>query len=154
MNAFVRTYGNKDATTYIGDNSDPKNTRIRSTQEELRFLFRAKVMNPKFNDGLMEHGYNGAAEMAKITEYTMAWDATSDIAEDWMYDALADKYLFDEKVHEWMNEMNPYATMNILNTLQEAIGRGMWNASEEYLEKLKEMLMQMDELMEELTDRR
>jgi hypothetical protein len=30
----------------------------------------------------------------------------------------------------------------------------MWNASEEYLEKLKEMLMQMDELMEELTDRR
>ena len=154
MNAFVRTYGNKDATTYIGDNSDPKNTRIRSTQEELRFLFRAKVMNPKFNDGLMEHGYNGAAEMAKITEYTMAWDATSDIAEDWMYDALADKYLFDEKVHEWMNEVNPYATMNILNTLQEAIGRGMWNASEEYLEKLKEMLMQMDELMEELTDRR
>ncbi len=154
MNAFVRTYGNQDATTYIGDNSDPKNTKIRSTQEELRFLFRAKVMNPKFNNGLMEHGYRGASEMAKITEYTMAWDATSGIAENWMYNALADEYLFNKDVHNWMNDVNPYATMNILNTLQEAIGRGMWNASDEYLDKLKEMFIEMEEMIEELTDRR
>ena len=154
MNAFVRTYGNQNATTYIGDNSDPKNTKVRSTQEELRFLFRAKVMNPKFNNGLMEHGYRGASEMAKITEYTMAWDATSDIVEDWMYNALADGYLFDKDIHEWMNEVNPYATMNILNTLQEAIGRGMWDASEEYLNKLKEMFIEMEEMIEEMTDRK
>jgi cobaltochelatase CobN len=92
--------------------------------------------------------------MAKITEYTMAWDATSGIAENWMYNALADEYLFNKDVHNWMNDVNPYATMNILNTLQEAIGRGMWNASDEYLDKLKEMFIEMEEMIEELTDRR
>ena len=154
MNAFVRVYGKKDAVTYMGDNSDPKKTRIRSTQEELRFLFRSKVTNPKFNRGLMEHGYRGASEMAKITEYTMAWGATSDIAEDWMYEALADTYLKDKEVHDWMNDVNPYAVMNILNTLFEAIRRGLWNATEEYEGLLKEMYLEAEERLEDLTDRR
>lgn len=153
MNAFVRAYGQKDFVSYMGDNSDPKKTKIRGTQEELRFLFRSKVTNPKFNNGLMEHGYRGASEMAKITEYTMAWGATSGIAEDWMYDTLVDTYLKDEKVLEWMDDVNPYAVMNILNTLHEAIDRGLWNASDEYREFLKDLFIKTEERIEELTDR-
>ena len=153
MNAFVRTYGKKDAVTYMGDNSDPKKTKIRSTKEELRFLFRSKVTNPKFNAGLMEHGYRGASEMAKITEYTMAWGATSDIAEGWMYEALVDTYLRDEKVHEWMDDVNPYAVMNILNTLYEAIRRGLWDATDEYKDFLDKMFEKAEERIEEITDR-
>ena len=153
MNAFVRTYGRPDAVSYMGDNSDPKKTKLRSTQEELRFLFRSKVTNPKFNAGLMEHGYRGASEMAKITEYTMAWGATSGIAEDWMYEALVDTYLKDEEVREWMKDVNPYAVMNILNTLLGAERRGLWNASEDYLDFLKEMYMDIEERIEEITDR-
>ena len=151
MNAFVRTYGQKDAVTYMGDNSDPKKTKIRSTKEELRFLFRSKVTNPKFNAGLMEHGYRGASEMAKITEYTMAWGATSGIAEDWMYEALVDTYLKDKDVHEWMDDVNPYAVMNILNTLYEAIDRGLWNATDEYKEFLDRMFEKAEERIEEIT---
>ena len=153
MNAFVRTYGQKDAVSYMGDNSDPKKTKLRSTKEELRFLFRSKVTNPKFNAGLMEHGYRGASEMAKITEYTMAWGATSDIAEDWMYEALVDTYLRDEKVHEWMDDVNPYAVMNILNTLYEAIRRGLWDATDEYKDFLDKMFEKAEERIEEITDR-
>ncbi len=153
MNAFVRTYGRADAVTYMGDNSDPSKTKIRSTQEELRFLFRSKVTNPKFNNGLMEHGYRGAAEMAKITEYTMAWGATSDIAEDWMYEALTDTYLRNKDIHEWMDDVNPYAVMNILNTLYQAIDRGLWNATDEYKEFLDEIYMKAEARIEEVTDR-
>ncbi len=153
MNSFVRVYGRQDAVSYMGDNSDPKRTKVKSTQEELRFLFRSKVTNPKFNNGLMEHGYRGASEMAKITEYTMAWGATSAITEDWMFDALADTYLKNKDIHEWMDDVNPYATMNILNTLLQAIERGLWDASEEYKELLKEMYLETEERIEEITDR-
>jgi cobaltochelatase CobN len=153
MNSFVRTYGRQDALTYMGDNSDPKKTRIRSTQEELRFLFRSKVTNPKFNNGLMEHGYRGASEMAKITEYTMAWGATSGITEDWMYESLVDTYLRDKNVHDWMDDVNPYAVMNILNTLMEAINRGLWDATQEYRDLLEEMYIDAEERIEELTDK-
>ena len=152
MNAFVRAYGRKDAVTFMGDGSDPKRTKVRSTKDELRFVFRSKVLNPKFINGLKEHGYRGAAEMANITEYTMAWGATSDAAEDWMYEGLTDKFL-DEDTRKWMEEVNPYAEMNILNRLQEAIDRGLWNASEEYRQKIKDLYLESEERIEELTDR-
>lgn len=154
MNAFVRAYGRKDAVTMMGDGSDPKKARVRDTRAELQFVFRSKVLNPKFIGGLMEHGYRGAAEMANLTEYTMAWGATSDVAEDWMYEGLADKFLLDGRVREWMDDVNPYAAMNILNRLQEAIERGLWNATDEYRERLGELYLETEGRIEEVTDRR
>ena len=155
MNAFVRAYGkNKDTfATYMGDDSDPKKSKLRSTQQELRYVFRSKVLNPKFINGLKEHGYRGAGEMANITEYTMAWDATSDIGENWMYEGLADKFLFDQDTKEWMLDVNPYAMMNIINRLEEAISRGLWDATDEYKDKLKDLFEEVEERIEEVTDR-
>ena len=153
MNSFVRTYGRKDFVTYMGDDSDPKKSKIRSTKEELRYVMRSKALNPKFIGGLKEHGYRGAAELANVVEYTMAWGATSNVAEDWMYEGLADKYLFDKDTQEWMKDVNPYAMMNILNRLQEAIERGLWDATDEYKEKLKDLFLETEEIIEEITDR-
>ena len=153
MNSFVRAYGKKDAVTYMGDGSDPKKTKIRDTKEELRYVFRSKVLNPKFINGLKEHGYRGASEMANLTEFTMAWGATSDVTEDWMYDGLADKFLLDEDTKEWMQDVNPYAMMNILNRLEEAIERGLWDASDDYRQKLRDLYLETEERIEEITDR-
>ncbi|MCQ2078563.1 MAG: cobaltochelatase subunit CobN [archaeon] len=153
MNAFVRAYGRKDAMTVMGDGSDPKKTKVRTTKDELRLTFRSKVLNPKFINGLKEHGYRGAAEMASLTEFTMAWGATSDVAEDWMYEGLTDKFLLDDDTREWMKDVNPYAMMNILNRLQEAIERGLWDASDEYRQKIMELFMETEERIEEITDR-
>ena len=153
MNSFVRAYGRADAVTYMGDGSDPKRSKIRDTKEELRYTFRSKVLNPKFINGLKEHGYRGAAEMANLTEFTMAWGATSDVAEDWMYDGLADRFLFDKDTKEWMLDVNPYAMMNILNRLEEAIERGLWDASDDYRQKLRDLFLEVEERIEELTDR-
>ncbi|MCQ2085511.1 MAG: cobaltochelatase subunit CobN, partial [archaeon] len=153
MNAFVRAYGRKDALTFMGDGSDPKKTKIRSTKEELRYVYRSKVLNPKFINGLKEHGYRGAAEMANLTEFTLAWGATSDVAEDWMYEGLTDKFLLDKDTKEWMEDVNPYAMMNILTRLQEAIERGLWDASDEYKEKIMELFLETEERIEEITDR-
>jgi len=154
MNSFVRAYGKKDFVTIMGDDSDPKKSKTRTTKEELRYVVRSKALNPKFIGGLKEHGYRGAAEMANVVEYTMAWGATSDVAEDWMYEGLADKYLFDKDTQEWMKEVNPYALMNILNRLHEAIERGLWDATDEYKEKLRDLYLEMESRIEEITDRK
>ena len=153
MNAFVRAYGRKDAMTVMGDGSNPKKTKVRSTKDELRYTFRSKVLNPKFINGLKEHGYRGAAEMANLTEFTMAWGATSDVTEDWMYEGLADKFLLDQDTKEWMEDVNPYAMMNILKRLEEAIERGLWDATDEYKQKLRDLYLEAEERIEELTDR-
>mgnify|MGYP000877091422 FL=1 len=83
----------------------------------------------------------------------MAWGATSDIVDDWMYKGLADKFLFDPATQKWLEDVNPYAMMNIINRLQEAIERGLWNADEETEQKLKDMYLKTEGKIEELTDR-
>ena len=52
-----------------------------------------------------------------------------------------------------MKDVNPYAMMNILNRLQEAIERGLWNATDEYKEKIRDLFLETEERIEELTDR-
>jgi cobaltochelatase CobN len=153
LNAFVKTYGNPDALSFMGDGSDPDRVKIRDTKEEMRFVFRSKVLNPKFLNGLKEHGYRGVTELAKLTEYMLGWDATSDAIDDWMYEQVSEKFLFDEDTRKWMEEENPYAMMDMLNRLQEAITRGLWDPKETTLEKLEALYLDIEERLEMLTDR-
>ena len=153
LNAFVRTYGKKDAVSYMGDGSDPERTKVRSTKEESKYVFRSKILNPKYIDGMMKHGYRGAGEMSNMTEYVFGWDATSDIIEKWMYDGIAEKYLLDKKVREWMLDVNPHAMKEILDRLHEAIDRGMWDADEDMKEKLRDLYLEIEDRLEKLSDR-
>ncbi len=153
LNAFVKSYGNKDAMSVIGDGSNPENTKIRHTEEELSFVFRSKVFNPKYLDGLKQHGYRGVSEIANLTEYLIGWDATSDAGDDWMYRGILEKFLEDTDTREWMKDENPFAMMSILERLQEAINRGLWNATEDEKRRVAELFMQTEERIEEVTDR-
>ncbi len=153
LNAFIKTYGNSDALSFMGDGSDPDRVKLRDTKEEMRFVFRSKILNPKFLDGLKEHGYRGVTEIAKMTEYMLGWDATSDAIDDWMYEGVAEKFLFDEDTLKWMEEENPYAVMDILNRLHEIIERGLWDPKETTIEKLQELYIDIEGKLEMLTDR-
>ncbi len=153
MNSFVRAYGNKDAMSFMGDGSDPDRVRVRDTREELGFVYRSKVLNPKFVDGLKRHGYRGVAEIANLTEYTFGWDATSDIVDDWMYERLANTYLFDEDTRRWMEDENPHAMADMMDRLFEAIDRGMWDVRPETLDRLKDIYLELEGRIEEVQDR-
>ena len=153
MNAFNRAYGDQEAMSFMGDGSDPDRVRIRGTKEELQFVYRSKILNPKFIDGLKRHGYRGVAEIANLTEYTFGWDATSDIVDDWVYEKLTETYLFDKDTREWMEDENPHAMMDMMNRLFEAVDRGMWNADQDTLDRMKDIYMELEGRIEELQDR-
>ena len=153
MNSFVRAYGNPDAISVMGDGSDPKKVKIRDTKDELQYVYRSKILNPKFIDGLKKHGYRGVSEIANLTEYTFVWDATSDIVDDWVYEKLVERYLFDDDTREWMEDENPHAMMDMMNRLMEAYERGMWDAKPETLERMKEIFLELEERIEEVNDR-
>jgi len=120
--------------------------------EECRFIFRSKVINPKWIDGLKRHGYRGASELAHMTEYLIGWDGTSDSIDDWMYDAVVDKILMDDGTREWLLSENPHAMMTMLDRLSEAIDRELWNASDDMMEKIRNLYMESEARVEELMD--
>ncbi len=151
LNAFVKAYGG-DSVSYMGDSSDPNSTKLRSLGEEMRFVFRSKLLNPKYIEGMKRHGYRGAAEMVNVIEHSFGMDATSDVMDKWMYDGIAEKYLLDKDVWDWMERENPHAVAEILDRLGEAISRGMWEADDEMKEKLERLSESAEERLEDLTD--
>jgi cobaltochelatase CobN len=46
MNACVKTYGDKEPVSVIGEASDPKNVKTRLLDEEIRFIYRTECSIP------------------------------------------------------------------------------------------------------------
>ena len=154
MIATVRALSGRSPQQYHGDSADPGRVRVRALQEELRKVFRTRAVNPKWIRGMMRHGYKGAFEMAATMDYLFGYDATSDVAEDWMYEEVARRYTLDPGVQEFMREKNPWALMSILRRLFEAADRGMWEQPPpEVLERLGQLEWELDAYLEEWRSR-
>ncbi|MCP8306506.1 MAG: cobaltochelatase subunit CobN [archaeon] len=152
MDVAVKTFKGKSPRSYYGDSSDPYRVKVRSTAEEVKHVFRARLLNPKWIEGVKRHGYKGAGDLSRTVDYVFGWDATDDIVEDWMYEELAQKYAMDGEMQEWLKDVNPYALQNIVERLLEAIERGMWQATEEMKKKLQELYLSIEGMLEEAGD--
>jgi len=152
MIAAVRSLGGKTPKSYCGDSSDRSHVLVRSLGEEFKRIFRGETMNPKYLEGMKQHGYKGAADLAGVVAHCYDWDATSEVMEDWMYDGLAQKYALDHEMQEWMQEVNPWALQRITEKLLEAMQRGMWQANEQTKEQLQQLYLDIEGELEERSD--
>lgn len=145
LNAAVRSVSGTMPMSFIGCSADPSKVVTRTIDEEGRFIFRSKINNPKWLEGLKRHGFKGAEEISNMTEYVFGWDATSDIVDPWMYQSIADRFLFDEETAEWFRDANPYAMYETVSKLLEAVGRGMWSPDSETRAQLEELFLDLEE---------
>lgn len=153
MNAAVEACSGKQPASMIGDSSNPDRPVTRTLKEESKFIFRSRVLNPKWVNGLKEHGYRGVQEISNLVEFSFGWDSTSDIVEDWMYQAITDRFLFDGDNKQWIEDNNPDALRKITSRLLEAIERGMWNANSETADRLRSMFLDSENILEKTNDR-
>lgn len=152
MIAAVRSIKGSAPRSYCGDSTDRSRVTMHSVQEEAKRIFRSEAINPKFIEGMMKHGYKGAADMANYIAHSFQWDATSAVMEDWMYEKYAEKYAFDPKVQEWMRDVNPWALQRMAEILLEASQRGLWNAKDETLTELRKLYLDMEGELEDRAD--
>jgi cobaltochelatase CobN len=136
----------------MGDSSDPKRVKIRTTQEEAKHVLRSRLVNPKWISGMKRHGYKGAGDISHVMDIVLGWDATAEVIDDWMYEKIARSYALDPEMQEWMKEVNPFALQNILDKLLEAISRGMWQADAAMEEQLKNAYLEMEGEVEEWSE--
>jgi cobaltochelatase CobN len=126
LTAAVRVISGQQPTVYFGDNSQPDRPRTRSLTEEIARVYRSRVVNPKWIASAMRHGYKGAFEMAATLDYLFAYDATARCVEDFMYDGVAEAYLLDRTVQDFVRQKNPWALRDMAERLLEAHQRGLW----------------------------
>ena len=94
---------------------------------------------------MIRHGYKGAAELSATVDYLFGYDATTGVAEDWMYEQVADKYLLDPAVAEFMSASNPWAARAIAERLLEAADRGLWaDPDEPTLARIRDRYLRLE----------
>ncbi len=124
--AAVRVMSGDQPAVYHSDHSRPETPRIRTLDEEVARVVRARVVNPKWIAGVMRHGYKGGFEMAATVDYMFAFAATARCVKDHHFDAVYEAYLDDDEVRGFLEDNNPAALREMSERLLEAQERGLW----------------------------
>jgi cobaltochelatase CobN len=98
---------------------------------------------------MRRHGYKGAFELAATVDYLFGFDATAGVVDDWMYARLADSYVFDDEVREFMRQANPWALRGVTERLLEAADRGLWAEPDQAtLDRLRAVYLDLEGTLE------
>jgi len=142
MVATVRALTGSAPAAYVGDSTNPDAVRTRTLSEETARVFRARVVNPRWLAAMRRHGYKGAFELAATVDYLFGFDATAGVVADWMYEKLAEAYVFDPDNRKFLSESNPWALHGITERLLEAADRSLWEHPEpSTLDALREIYL-------------
>ena len=138
MTAAIASISGNAPEVYFGDNSRMAQPKVRKLSEEIARVYRSRVVNPKWIAGAMRHGYKGAFEMSATLDYLFAYDATTNCVSDFMYEGIAEAYIFNPEVQNFVKQSNPYALRDMSERLLEANQRGMWqDVTADMLDRLK-----------------
>jgi len=154
MIAAIRALTSRQPRHYFGDTHDPARPAVRDLKQEALRVFRTRVVNPKWLEGITRHGYKGGLELTATVDYLFGYDATAGVAEDWMYEQVAQAYALDPAMREFFERSNPWALHAVAERLLEAAQRGMWaEPSAATLAALRQTLLQSEEMLEARGDR-
>jgi len=110
---------------------------------------RTRTVNPRWIDEMLKHGYDGALNIEDRVEYVLGLAATTNKVANWIWDEIADRIIFDDRIRKKMEESNPWAMEDIIEHLLEAERRKYWETTEEELEKIKNMYLEVEGWIEE-----
>jgi cobaltochelatase CobN len=98
---------------------------------------------------MKQHGYKGAFEMGASLDYLFAYDATTGCVPNWCYGRLAECWLIDRGVREFLLMRNPWALRDMAERCLEAANRGLWrDADASLLDDIRTVLLESERSVE------
>lgn len=133
--------------SYMADTTTA-NAQIRTLSETVRLDARTKLLNPKWYEGMLSHGYEGVRELSKRLVNTMGWSATANAVDNWVYEDTNTTFFKDDEMCQRLMNLNPHSFRKMVTTLLEANGRGYWETNEENLERLRQLYQEVEDRIE------
>jgi cobaltochelatase CobN len=149
FNAVKTLTGRNDVEIVTVDTRDISSTQVRGMKDEIERIVRAKLLNPVWIDEMKKHGYRGANEFSRKILHLYGWSATTKLVDKWVFDEITNTYVLNEEMKRWFEENNVWALEEIARRLIEAAERGLWEPSEEMLQRLKEVYSEIEGILEE-----
>lgn len=140
----------KVAPVYIGDQTRDSTGggMVRTLSEQVSLETRTRMLNPKWYEGMLKHGYEGVRQIEVHVTNTMGWSATTGEVEPWVYQQLAQTFVLDETMRNRLAELNPTASVRVANRLLEAQRRKYWTPDADVLAALREAGEELEDRVE------
>ena len=141
LSAAIEASSGKRPELWFGDHSRRERPRLHRLERELDKVMRSRLLNPRWIEGMQQHGYKGAFEMGASLDYLFAYDAATDRVPDWCYGALCDQWLNTPQIVEFLERRNPWVLRDMAERLLEASNRGLWQgAADQQIQLLKGLI--------------
>jgi magnesium chelatase subunit H len=139
--------GGKTPPVYIGDQTKG-NASVRTLKEQVSMEIRTRMLNPKWYEGMLEHGYEGVRQIESHVTNTMGWSATTGQVQPWVYKQLSETFMLDPAMHDRLAKLNPTASARVANRLIEASERNYWHPDAETLQALRQVSEELEDRLE------
>mmetsp|Transcript_22590 Transcript_22590/g.55044 ORF Transcript_22590/g.55044 Transcript_22590/m.55044 type:complete len:1462 (-) Transcript_22590:151-4536(-) len=137
----------KKPTSFVADTTTA-NAQVRTLSETVRLDARTKLLNPKFYEGMLNQGYEGAREITKRLRNTMGWSATAGAVDNFVYEDANSVFISDPEMQQRLLDTNPNAFRDMIQTFLEANGRGYWDTTEENIDRLRKLYQDCEDKLE------
>jgi magnesium chelatase subunit H len=135
------------APVYIGDQTRGEGT-VRTLSEQVALETRSRMLNPKWYESMLEHGYEGVRQIETHITNTMGWSATTGQVAPWVYQRLTQTFVLDEQMRRRLAELNPTASAKVASRLLEAHERSYWSPDPAVLEALRRAGEELEDRLE------
>ncbi len=147
MSRAIQRASGSEVPVYVGDATRGE-ARVRTLGEQVALETRTRVLNPKWYEGMLSHGYEGVRQIEEHVTNTVGWSATTGQVAPWVYRQLATTYVLDETMRDRMAALNPTASSRVANRLIEAQERNYWSPEPEMLEALRNAGADLEDRLE------
>ncbi len=148
--AVQRAQG-KGVPVYIGDQTCGDG-KVRTLGEQVALETRTRILNPRWYEGMLKHGYEGVRQIEATVTNTMGWSATTGQVQPWVYSQVSETFLLDPEMRRRLAELNPKALAKVADRLLEAHDRQYWSPDESTLEALRQAGEELEDRLEGITE--
>ena len=139
--------GGKKVPVYIGDQTKGEGA-VRTLGEQVALETRTRMLNPKWYEGMLKHGYEGVRQIEEHVRNTVGWSATTGQVDPWVYQQLTQTYMLDPVMRERLAALNPTAAAKVATRLLEAHQRNYWKPDQATLDALRNAEEQLEDRLE------
>ncbi len=132
---------------YIGDQTRGEG-KVRTLAEQVTLETHTRMLNPKWYEGMLQHGYEGVRQIEVHVTNTLGWSATTGQVAPWVYQQLTQTYVLDAQMRRRLAELNPTASARVANRLLEAHARHYWSPDATMLEALRQAGEELEDRLE------
>lgn len=137
----------KDTPVYILDATRGK-AKVRTLSEQIDLEARTRTLNPKWFEGMLDHGFEGVRAIEGHVNSTFGWSATTGQVQPWVYQKISETFVLDEEMRRRLAKLNPKASARVAGRLLEACDRQLWEPDEATLDALREANDELEDRLE------